>query len=161
LNHLVIGFEGSADWASVTSTQTTSSPLIANFLHQGFGNIDSLFSVAGRVGLAWRSLLIYAKGGGVWDRVNGNTNNFLGSVLTSQAQTPEHSTSGWLLGAGAEWMLDRKWSVKAEYDYIDLGPYSFESVITYSTTPGLVGTSAASLGNWKINTFVTGLNYHY
>ena len=28
---------------------------------------------------------------------------------------------GWAAGAGVEWMYSRKWSVKAEYLYVDLG----------------------------------------
>jgi outer membrane immunogenic protein len=35
----------------------------------------------------------------------------------SAAQTK----TGWTLGGGAEWALNRSWSVKAEYLYYDLG----------------------------------------
>jgi outer membrane immunogenic protein len=158
---LVIGVEASADLANVKASATTPSPLIANLSSQGSPNFGSFFTTAGRVGIAWHSLLIYGKGGGVWTRISSSSSSFNGAVLTSQSVVFEHPHDGWLLGAGAEWMLDRKWSVKVEYDYIDLTPRFFASVVTFSTTPAQIGTTTVSVGSWKLNSLATGLNYHF
>ena len=35
-----------------------------------------------------------------------------------------HTTVGWTVGAGVEWKLTPVWSVKAEYLYAQLGPFT-------------------------------------
>ena len=37
------------------------------------------------------------------------------------AATPTETRFGWMVGGGVEYGLDANWSVKLEYDYIDLG----------------------------------------
>ena len=67
--------------------------------------------------------------------------------------------TGWTVGAGLEWMLNPRWSVKAEYLYYDL------SVKNNSWN---VSTSTGNFENsWRwfdndltVNTVKLGLNYH-
>ncbi len=49
--------------------------------------------------------------------VSATTNADAGTPTTSSGA----SRFGWMLGAGAERMLSRQWSVKAEYDYLQFG----------------------------------------
>ncbi len=37
----------------------------------------------------------------------------------------QHTHFGWTVGAGVELALDRRWSAKLEYNYIDLGAKSY------------------------------------
>jgi outer membrane immunogenic protein len=65
-------------------------------------------------------LLIYATGGVAYGNVDysADTNFFNG--LTYPVRF-EETNVGWTAGAGAEWALNRHWSIRAEYLYYDLG----------------------------------------
>ena len=80
--------------------------------------------VTGRLGYAWGSALVYAKGGfaflqsnlrmredmwnsaGVWSSFADNNNN-------------DNFITGWTVGGGLEWKVSPVWSIKAEYLYFD------------------------------------------
>lgn len=55
--------------------------------------------------------------------------------------------TGWVLGAGLEWALTNRWTVKAEYLHVDFGTLTVSGVITndggysqgISTTADLTG----------------------
>ncbi|MGE4372481.1 MAG: outer membrane protein [Xanthobacter sp.] len=78
---------------------------------------DYVATLAGRVGYALDSLLIYAKAGAAFTRnsytVSGS--NYYGQFTGSSFQ------SGWSVGAGAEMPLTDKLSAKVEYTYLDFG----------------------------------------
>jgi opacity protein-like surface antigen len=52
--------------------------------------------------------------------------------------------AGWTAGAGIEWMIFQRWSVKAEYLHYDLGS------VTYNGQLGPVNT-VAPFGNYFVN----------
>lgn len=63
---------------------------------------------------------------------------------------------GWTIGAGVETMLSSKWSVKAEYLYVDLGKRSFDAE-TSTSVPLFFSTSA----KYHEQIVHVGLNYHF
>ena len=50
--------------------------------------------------------------------------------------------SGWVAGGGAQWALDRRWAVKAEYLYADFG--SVSTAVPLSNSPAFTQTMSAS-----------------
>jgi outer membrane immunogenic protein len=81
-------------------------------------DIDWIITLAGRVGFTFDRSLIYAKAGVAWaDESFSHT----GGSNTVRFFTGDNTAIGWLIGAGLEYAMDRNWSVKAEYDYIDFG----------------------------------------
>ena len=75
----------------------------------------------GRAGyLLFPSLLAYGTGGLVY----GHTRNDFTQAITGLGRTfnvvsgTRDISTGWTAGGGLEWALDRKWSVKLEYDYL-------------------------------------------
>ena len=64
------------------------------------------------------------------------------TVSTSSTKT------GLAAGGGAEWMFANRWSVKAEYLYIDTG----NTTVTFAGVP--------VTGRFKDNVARIGLNYH-
>jgi outer membrane immunogenic protein len=72
--------------------------------------------LTGRFGYAFDRALIYAKGGGVW--VN---ESYPVAPGTPGALTLSHLRDGWTIGGGIEYALAPGWSLKAEYNYLDLG----------------------------------------
>lgn len=73
-------------------------------------------SATARVGLAWDRWLLFGKGGAAWSSDRSD-------IVPASAGASGGSTTriGWTVGGGVEFGLRKDWSVKAEYDYIDLG----------------------------------------
>jgi opacity protein-like surface antigen len=115
-------------------TDGTGATVRFNPLNQACKNeLDWLVTAAARIGMTFWSdrALIYVKGGGAWAREEVSVNcvfgpnssgNFRhcrtpGNVPTESYST-SHTLGGWMIGWGSEFGLTRKWSAKAEMDYI-------------------------------------------
>jgi opacity protein-like surface antigen len=92
-----------------TFTNTSTSGLCAGGC---LTNNTWLATVRGRAGYAFDRLLVYGTAGGA-----------LGDVRANFSDDPVSSATkaGWAAGAGVEFALDRNWSAKAEYLFVDLG----------------------------------------
>jgi len=80
-----------------------------------------LGTVRARAGLTFaNSWLIYATGGFAYGRASHSVTQ---TITNSAPQTFSASGTnpGWVAGAGTEYRLDRRWSIGAEYLYVDLG----------------------------------------
>jgi outer membrane immunogenic protein len=67
-------------------------------------------------------LLLYGTGGLAYGDVNFSADtNYVNSAFPASAS---ETKVGWTAGAGAEFALTRRWSVKVEYLYFDLGDES-------------------------------------
>lgn len=78
--------------------------------------VEALGLASGRIGHAWDRWLVYLKAGGA---IAGE--KYVVNVPGVIAATPTETRFGWLVGGGVEYGLDANWSVKLEYNYIDLG----------------------------------------
>ncbi len=70
----LVGIEGDFDWTSMTA-QATFAPLISpaiavNSFANASEQINSIFSVRGRLGYVMNQWLLYATGGGAWANTN-------------------------------------------------------------------------------------------
>jgi outer membrane immunogenic protein len=150
IGNVVLGLEGSYDWADIRNTQI--GPLGAGTLTLVTKN-DYIATVAGRLGYAFDRVLIYGKGGAAFTRDRANAN--LTGPLPGTA-SGSFDRTGWLAGAGVEWAFWGNWSVKAEYDYMGFG--AINEVITNTT-----GSLTASPATVKLNvqTAVVGINYKF
>ena len=87
----------------------------------GFGQfgarVQALGLLSGRLGYAWDRALIYVKAGAAL----ANEKYVFQIPGVSLSVTPTDTRLGWLVGAGVEYGLTANWSVKLEYNYIDLG----------------------------------------
>jgi outer membrane immunogenic protein len=166
----LVGVEGDWDWAHTgysfcRITDQFAAPCFNNGF--GFENISSktdwLATVRGRLGFVWGNWLFYGTGGAAWGRVNTTvTLNCLGAggcgnsfTLLLGSSTASTTAAGWVAGAGAEWMLARNWSVRAEWLHIDLGTIS-DSVTTVGT-PGI--QTAVWSRTERYDEFRVGANY--
>jgi outer membrane immunogenic protein len=91
----------------------------------------------GRIGYAFNNVLLYGTGGLAFGEIKGQ---WLGL-------TESHTVAGWTAGVGAEVMLNRNWSAKIEYLYVDLSNQNFS----------LTRTS----NGYEFNTLRVGVNYHF
>jgi outer membrane immunogenic protein len=104
-----------------------------------------LFTARGRLGYAFDRLLVYGTGGVAITRLR---TNFTFSDPSTPGQgnwTQSNTKTGWVAGAGIEWMLTKNWSVKAEYLHVDFGAITAFGTIASPAGPGYanaINTSA-------------------
>jgi outer membrane immunogenic protein len=152
IGNVVLGLEGTYDWADISNTQVGALGFGAGTLTLVTKN-DYIATVAGRVGYAFDRVLIYGKGGAAFTRDKLNA-NLVGPVPGTAVGTFDRT--GWLAGAGVEWAFWGNWSVKAEYDYMGFGSLNEG---TFVTTGGLAVAPATVKLN--IQTATVGINYKF
>jgi outer membrane immunogenic protein len=124
---------------------------------------DWYAAITGRVGLPVDQVLFYAKGGVGFTTIKASTTDTCTTGLNCNAQTlnatGEKTPAFLMIGGGAEWAWNNKWSVKAEYLYLGVhetvtacGPGGGGLFI-----PGLTFCSDHNLGG--IHTAKVGANY--
>ncbi len=129
-------------------------------------NQHSLGTVRGRVGyLAMPSVLLYGTGGLAFGETDLSATYFNPSLkpilnLGGSWLGYVDMRLGWAAGGGVEWMVDPKWSVKAEYLHYDLGRPSTASVgaLFYANATGLSSVGASAPFNGHVAR--AGVNYH-
>jgi outer membrane immunogenic protein len=82
-------------------------------------HVDAVGTVAGRFGYAVDRVLGYVKGGGAWARDKYSVSTIL--TPDTPFATASETRWGWMGGIGLEYAFAPSWSVKFEYDYLDLG----------------------------------------
>ncbi len=118
---------------------------------------DWLFTLRPRVGFAMNNWLVYATGGLVVGHEKVNETSVLAAGFTT---TNSFSTTavGWTVGAGVEYGLNRNWSIKAEYLYVDLGtPLANSGVLT----PTIAGYSSLLTSHLTMSIARGGVNYRW
>jgi outer membrane immunogenic protein len=94
-------------------------------------NTNWLFTARGRLGWTSSNMLFYGTGGLALTRLEvsqffTDTNTPPFAMGGSNAATKV----GWTLGGGVEWALNKNWSAKAEYLYVDFGSVTVNSTGT-------------------------------
>ncbi len=113
IDKFVIGAEAQADW---TQLEASNVDVSATFITD-HSKTDSLGTIAARGGVAWGPALLFVKGGGAWAH-----DKFWTSTATIPiAQSLSETRWGWMIGGGIEYAFWNNWSVKIEYDHLDLG----------------------------------------
>jgi outer membrane immunogenic protein len=117
---------------------------------------DWLVTVRPRVGYTFGHLLVYATGGLAVAHQKASQNITQLNLVFTEAGSVSKATVGWTAGAGAEYAFDNRWSVKAEYLYVDAGSVSFSTI--GDTQDRYTASHSAHL---KANIARVGLNYHF
>jgi outer membrane immunogenic protein len=142
---LVWGFE--ADFNSSSRLTTSNSygpvgPFLLDFAssrtEQVTQSLDWFSTVRGRVGTTFGRVLVYGTGGLAIARINSTTNIAFGTdqffLAGNGFQGSDAMTRpGWVAGAGLEWLVASKWSLKAEYLHLDFGSFSYQSACVSAT----------------------------
>jgi outer membrane immunogenic protein len=125
-------------------------------------SLDWFGTVRGRLGYTYDRALIYVTGGfaygGVGGRASATLDDAVGGVHTFTG-TPSATRTGYVLGGGLEYSLTPAWSLKAEYQYIDLG--DSHGFVFFQDNAG-AGNLAKGIFDisQKYDTVRLGLNYH-
>jgi opacity protein-like surface antigen len=133
MDHLVAGLEADVSAADLDGTNTCfafSGFFIGSNCHAHVNALGTLTARLGTtVGPSGRTLF-YVKGGAAWENIafNARLNADAGlPVWTTNATSASETKWGWTVGAGIEHALSPRWSVKAEYNYLDFGNSSITS----------------------------------
>jgi outer membrane immunogenic protein len=150
----VFGYTSDLDWANVKGGQTCFGTL--DHFATCATKTDGISTSTVRVGYAFGQVLPYVKGG--WALAH---ENFM-VPFVSGGQAPYLTTkeyrSGWTGGAGIEFAFDTKWSVFAEYDYLNFG--SNQEGFTPSVPTGITTVFTAKVAQ-TMSQAKFGVNYRY
>jgi outer membrane immunogenic protein len=185
-SYFVLGVEADISAAAVSGSATATSirialPGLPTQFESTTSEQDTKWygTVRGRLGwVATPNLLLFGTAGLAYGRtsVTGNfafsgptamvTGNFGGFSLVCAFNAPcftgasAADRTGWVAGAGAEYRFDAHWSVKLEYQFVDLGT----QLLTVSAITFLPGTAPASFTaafRDQMHVVRAGLNYHF
>jgi len=145
--------------------------------------VDYFGTVRARVGYAWGGVLLYGTGGFAYGGVktgftytDNNTFTTGGTALTPQFArfTNTKTQTGWVAGAGIEYKIAPNWSLKGEYQFVDLGSNSTAPFETFYGTGSSAATPCASTkfvagclnargasSEVSFNTVRVGVNYYF
>ncbi len=154
---LGVGNSSKASWQG--------SPL--TYLQAG-RNQHYLGTVRGRLGyLATPDILVYATGGAAIGECDLNATYFAPTLPTPLYLGGSwlgyvDMRLGWTAGAGVEWMVSPRWTLKAEYLYYDLGTANTANAepLYYVTSKPATWSSVGYKGDFSGNVIRVGVNYH-
>jgi outer membrane immunogenic protein len=152
----VIGGEVDGQWSSLKTSINAAYPAVPNAgnalftdparTEQASSSLQGLFTLRGRMGQSWDRLLLYATGGLAFGEIKSQTNVTFATAGgfpvfngASHIGSATAGRTGWVVGGGAEYAFAPKWSMKAEFLFIDLGTFTYNSPLVAAATPGAVG----------------------
>jgi outer membrane immunogenic protein len=152
--HLVFGVEADIQGAHISGSASLSLLGGDAFAH-AISELDWFGTLRGRLGYAANNWLIYATGGFAYGGVKDTLNvGILGNARTAGR---DETRTGYAAGGGMEYKINPSWSLKGEFQFIDLG-----SDKLYTEAHGYYAWAAASLkADHAYNTVRVGLNYHF
>lgn len=169
---VVYGIEGDFSWSGMNGAETFISDDGNNGSTDYTWNIktdvDWLATLRGRIGvLVASNLLVYGTGGVAFAGVNSGE-----TVIGFPPQGLDHETTvrasssenliGWVVGAGAEWAVAPRWTVKAEWQYLqfdNVGTHFRGTAYPDRENPTTGYNQDSFPGEININTIRLGLNY--
>jgi opacity protein-like surface antigen len=175
-NGVVFGIEGDISWADIDATGTVNTdsggPAVWSKKHDL--SLDYLGTLRARIGVPFGHVLPYVTGGLAWGKTEGN----LAVAYYQNPANPPYGISGasadenhfgWTVGGGVEVALGGNWSLKAEYQHIDLGEeqYAFKGAIFNIANPNNNAAAGSPFdtdsfrSDLKLDTVKIGLNYKF
>jgi outer membrane immunogenic protein len=171
---VVLGVEADFDGAGLnkSSQAVFADPLLGSggTATNGFmvhHDVEWLATVRGRLGYSWGPSLLYITGGGAWEKRNTDlllsTDTAAGTFSESSAASFSATKSGWVIGAGYEWMITTNWIARAEYLHYDFRNGDTNQVNIACGVGGPGATCGANFvnDNNHVDVIRLGLNYKF
>jgi outer membrane immunogenic protein len=152
IDRLVIGLEGT--WSGTGLKQTVISPFFPD-TDTETTKVNSVYTIAARLGATFGQFLAYGKGGWAGGQVElsaFSTNGGDPVFWNPGAQ----NRNGWVAGGGVEYMLTPNFILGVEYNHIDLG-----SAIYSANNTGADTTPTVLSDRTKLDTVVGRLSYKF
>jgi len=162
---LVLGLETDIDAADIGANSSLFSTTNAGNLTTGGvdSRINYLGTVRGRVGKPMFDgrFLPYVTGGFAYGGVRNSANFNCTTCASGAFATNTQTQTGWTVGAGAEYSLDRHLSLKVEYLYVDLGSADLTGAADTINVPAAGLFNADVREKTAANVVRVGLNYRF
>lgn len=151
----VIGIEGTASGTTMKASSLVGLPAGNpgdTALVQA--NNDFLASVTGRIGYAFDTVLVYARGGlaVAGDKYDVSGGDFFG--LGPYHFQGVDNRYGYIVGGGLDWAFTRHWSMNVEYDYYGFGNGNILMTDQVSGNTGVVNVKQS------VQIIKVGFNFH-
>ena len=150
-NHWVVGAEAAGSYLWLRDSGNTGifgSPITDNTyrIEESF-KTHYLFTFGPRLGYEFCRWMPYVTGGLAVGDIDFHQNVIETNFAYQQNGSEDDTNLGWMVGAGLEYKLNNHWSVRAQYQYIDLDSVSFRShgVSSDPTDVGFTGASSLDL----------------
>jgi outer membrane immunogenic protein len=158
----VWGIEADLQGASIRDTAAATLPYISGvntITVASSQKVDWFGTVRGRVGIAFDRLLVYGTGGLAYGQTSYSQtmSDTFGFVA---AGSDKHTRTGWVAGGGIEWAFAPNWSVKGEYQYIDLGRRNL-TIAERTVAGGATAFAISSTARTELHTGRIGINYRF
>src|SRR5579862_6373927 len=153
--NVVIGIEGTASGTTMKASSLVGLPAgLPGNVALVQANNDFLASVTGRIGYAFDTVLVYARGGFAvagdkYDVSGGDFNG--GGPFHFQGVDNRY---GYVVGGGVDWAFTRHWSINVEYDYYRFGNGNILMTDQVSTLTGVVNVKQS------VQVVKVGFNFH-
>lgn len=159
----ISGFDSRPPIGVLGYTAPTTTFSGENFMRQ---SVDWVVSARGRVGHTLGSGLIYATGGAAWAGIDYQAStreplNICGGTGCSWPAAFRDVRSGWVIGAGYEWLAASNWTLRGEYLF-----YRFDGTGATSPTVAFTATcvTCQATYNWAgldLHAIRLALNYKW
>jgi outer membrane immunogenic protein len=126
-----------------------------------------LATVRGRVGVTFDRALLYVTGGLALTDLDYSQNFFVASAPPGSGSSSSKTIkAGWTVGGGGEWAVTGRWTVKAEYLYVEFDGQSTNTLLSTTTGCGggaLLPCSQNLHGSADLHAHIAriGLNYRF
>jgi outer membrane immunogenic protein len=156
----VVGVETDFDYTNINSNNQAGGPTDPSRIIRTAQNLEFFGTVRARAGYeVMPKLLVFGTGGlaygmGRMETDLSRTGGCGGN--NCQSGSKEEMLMGWTVGAGAEYALTNKVSIKAEYLHYDIGSIDFNM-----TDPNFPGNEFTSKTNFDGDIVRIGVNYSF
>lgn len=152
--------------ASLSRSVTGITPGGSPFASSTGLESDWLMTARARLGITLSpTLLAYVTGGlAVADMAvtNSFTTTFGGGFNEIRGGSSNSSTKlGWTVGGGLELALNRNWSIKGEYLYVDLGSTSTSATVNQVPVAGFANSTMSTSADLTLHIARAGINYRF
>ena len=154
---LELAFDGDTLNESSSINRALASPLTGNFNHTVTQQLDFLGMVRSRFGLMLtQKWMVYGIGGLAYGHLNSSTDALFTEGQDDYASSVSVMRTGYTVGGGLEFDPTARWGFQAEYNYVNLGSFSYESPsnsnpgFSYSTTVKTIENEVVAKVNYYI-----------
>lgn len=140
--------------ADIQAADIKKSVLDVNFGDTISSKVDWFGTLRGRIGYAFDPALVYFTAGLAYGNVK---NSVSGPILVGAPYKIDHVNAGYVLGGGVEFKVAPNWTVKTEYQYINLGTNDPKNPA--GTRFSQLGPGSTNVRDNDFHTVRIGLNY--
>jgi outer membrane immunogenic protein len=153
--HLLFGVESDFQGSGI-SDNFSAEALSGSRKIAARDNLDWFGTARGRAGYAFDNALVYFTGGLAYGQINERIDIVPFFPGSSAAFVQRNGiATGFVVGGGIEYAFNPAWSVKGEYQFIDLGSAHLTGINTTFNSP-----RSSDVDN-TFHTFRIGVNYHF